>query len=274
MDHNGYEAALAAWRADAEAALRAPDGWLSVAGLFWLQEGVSTLGSDPACAVRLPARSAPPFVARLALRDGAVTVLEAGPELLVNGEPPPARPLRPTTSGQPDRITVGRLSLQIHQAGGRIGVRVRDPENPARTEFPGRRWYPPRPEYRVTGRFVAYDPPRPVTVVNMLGDTEEELCPGYVTLTLDGRELELQASGRPGVNLKIVFRDATSGHETYGAARFLYFEIGPDGAVELDFNKAVSPPCAFTEFATCPLPPPQNRLPFAVPAGELAPEGH
>jgi uncharacterized protein (DUF1684 family) len=274
MEQAMYEAALATWRADAEAALRAPDGWLSVAGLFWLAEGVSSVGSDPACAVRLPAGSAPPVVARLALRDGAVSVVEAGPELLVNGEPPPQRPLRSALSGRPDRIVVGRLALQIHQAGGRVGVRVRDPENPPRREFPGRRWYPPRPEYLVAGSFVAYDPPRPVTVINMLGDTEEDRCPGYVALALDGRELQLEASGRPDVNLKIVFRDATSGRETYGACRFLYFDIGPDGAVELDFNKAVSPPCAFTEFATCPLPPSQNRLPFPVPAGELAPEGH
>jgi uncharacterized protein (DUF1684 family) len=274
MDQGTYEAALAAWRADMEATLRAPDGWLSVAGLFWLPEGVSSMGSDPACEVRLPAGAAPPVVARLELREGAVRVLEAGPELLVNGEPPPERPLGTTMSERPDRLTVGRLALQIHQAGERIGVRVRDPENPARVAFPGRRWYPPRPEYPVAARFVAYDPPRPVAVTNMLGDTVEELCFGYVVFTLDGRELAMEASGTPGVNLKLVFRDATSGRETYGACRFLYFAIGPDGAVNLDFNKAVSPPCAFTEFATCPLPPPQNRLPFPIPAGELAPEDH
>jgi uncharacterized protein (DUF1684 family) len=273
-DSTDYTAELDAWRMDAEAALRAPDGWLSVAGLFWLKEGVNEVGGDPACAVALPAGSAPPVVARLLLRDGAVTVQEAGPEFLVNGEAPPERPLRPSVSARPDRISVGRLALQLHQAGGRLGVRVRDPENPARTSFPGRRWYAPRPEYRVKGNFVAYEPPRPVTITNMLGDTEQDTCPGYVAFTLDGQPFQLDVSGKPGVNLKLVFRDATSGHETYGAARFLYFDIGPDGAVVLDFNRAVSPPCAFTEFATCPLPPPQNRLKIAIPAGELAPEEH
>lgn len=274
-DVQTYETALETWRAAREAALRAPEGWLSVAGLFWLREGESSMGSDPGCDVVLPAGAAPASLARLELRDGAVTVLAAGPELLVNGEAPPPRPLRGAgDEGGPDRITAGRLLLQIHRSGDRVGVRVRDPEHPERAAFAGCRWYPPRPEYRLAGRYVAYDPPRAAVIENLLGDAEERVVPGHVAFSLGGQELRLDLWGAPGPSQMIVFRDATSGVETYGAARFLYVELGPDGAVELDFNKAVSPPCAFTPFATCPLPPPQNRLAIPIPAGELAPEGH
>jgi uncharacterized protein (DUF1684 family) len=272
-DEEAYAAELAAWRADADAALRAPESWLSVAGLFWLREGESTMGADPACDVALPAGAAPAFVARLALRDGAVFVLEAAPELLVNGGPAPARPLRGPASGDPDRITVGRLVLQVHQSGDRRGIRVRDPEHPDRAAFAGRRWFPPRPELRLAGRFVPYDPPLAMAGPNLAGDVEERSCPGYVAFALGGEELRLDAFPA-GRRLQIVFRDATSGVETYGAARFLYVEPGPDGAVDVDFNKAECPPCAFTPFATCPLPPARNRLAVAIRAGELAPEGH
>lgn len=265
-----YTAEVEAWRAEAEAALRAPEGWLSVAGLFWLDEGERTMGSDPACDVVLPAGSAPAQVARLAVHNGELTVREAGPELLVNGEPPPDRPLRSATTGNPDRITVGRLVVQVHRSGERVGLRVRDPEHPDRTAFGGRRWFPVDPAYRLAGRFVAFDPPRQVTITNLIGDMDEQLCPGQVVFELDGAEHRLDAMGSGG-KLMLVFRDATSGVETYGAARFLYVEPGPDGATEVDFNRAVSPPCAFTPFATCPLPGPQNRLTIAIRAGELYP---
>lgn len=273
-DFETYEAAVAAWRAAAEERLRAPEGWLSVAGLFWLREGVSTMGGDPACDVPLPPGAAPALLARLALAGGAVTVVEAAPELLVNGAPPPARPLRGTADDAPDRITAGRLALQVHRSGDKVGIRVRDPEHPDRAAFPGRRWYPVRPEYRLAARFVPYDPPRPIQIDNLVGDSSAELGRGQIVFTLDGQELRLETWGDDDSAMLLVFRDATSGVETYGAARFLLAEVGPDGAVELDFNKAVCPPCAFTPFATCPLPPPQNRLTVAIRAGELAPEGH
>lgn len=265
-----YLAALATWRAEAEATIRAPEGWLSVAGLFWLADGEHTMGSDPACAVALPAGSAPAVAARLSVRDGTLTIAEAAPGLLVNGKPPPDRPLRAPADGAPDRVTVGRLVLQVHRSGGRVGLRVRDPDHPDRAAFTGRRWYPPRPEYRVTARFEPYDPPRPISIVNLLGDSEAQIATGALAFSLDGHDLRLEIWGNdPSVQL--VFRDATSGVETYGAARFLYTWLAPDGTAELDFNKAVCPPCAFTPFATCPLPPPQNRLAIPIRAGELDP---
>lgn len=263
-----YIEEIAAWRAVAEAALRAPEGWLSLAGLFWLHEGTNRVGSDPGYEIALPA-GAPPFVGEICLRDELVTIGVAGPSMLLNGEPPDERPLRADTDPPADRISVERFALQIIRRGSRVGVRVRDPEGQARAAFAGRRWYSPRTEYRIVARFAPYDPPRPIAITNILGDTEDQLSPGVAIFQLDGQELRLDAVASANGRLFFNFRDRTSGASTYGAGRFLYAAPPHDGALVLDFNQAVNPPCAFTPYATCPLPPPQNRLPVAIPAGEL-----
>lgn len=269
-DDQSYETELAAWRAQGEAALRAPNGWLSVAGLFWLKEGTSRVGSDPRGEVLLPAEAAPGFVGELCLRDGVLTIAAAGNKLLLNGETPSDRPLRDDGDDQPDQLSVGQLDLQILRRGQRVGIRVRNPAQAERSNFPGRRWYPPRPDYRVQARFVAYDPPKSITIVNILGDAVEEASPGYALFSLEGHELRLDAT-EAGAGLSFLLRDRTSGAETYGAGRMLRAAAPHDGMVELDFNRAYNPPCAFTPYATCPLPPPQNHLPVPIPAGELAP---
>jgi uncharacterized protein (DUF1684 family) len=264
---SGYIEEIAAWRAAAEAALRAPEGWLSVAGLFWLNEGVNRVGSDPQYEIALPA-GAPAFAGEICLRDGAVTIGVAGPHMLLNGEPPDERALRSDMEPPPDRISIGRLALQILRRGQRLGVRVRDPEGPALRAFAGRRWYAVRPEYRIVADFEAYDPPRPIAITSILGDTEDKLSPGAAIFQLDGQQLRLEAVPSANGTLFFNFRDRTAGETTYGAGRFLYSAAPQKGKLVLDFNQAVSPPCAFTPYATCPLPPPQNRLPLPIPAGE------
>jgi uncharacterized protein len=266
------ETELIAWRAAAEAELRAPEGWLSVAGLFWLRPGVNRMGSDLAAEIVLPADAAPPFAAEFVLDSNQVCVGVGAAPLLVNGEPPPDRPLRPSTSRNPDRISLGRLALQLHASAGRLGIRVRDPEHPARRDFAGRCWYAPQPDYCVPARFTPYDPPCPTTIATHDGEQITMNLVGMAQFTLHGQSLSLDAFGRPDGSLFFVFRDATSGKSTYGAARFLYAAPPHEGLMTLDFNRAVSPPCAFTTFATCPLPPPQNRLAVAIEAGELEPE--
>lgn len=266
-----WAAAVEEWRAQKERALRGPDGWLSLAGLHWLKEGTNRLGAGPANEVALPAGSAPTLAGEICLRDGVVTVGAAGDELRLNGGPPEGRPLRSDSDPAPDLLTVGRLALLIIRRGERVGVRVRDPERPAIAAFPGRRWYPLDESYRLRARFEPYDPPRPIAIANVLGDTAEELSPGAVVFGLEGRELRLEARSAADGGLIILFRDASSGGETYGAGRTLSTPPPEGGLVELDFNRAANPWCAFTPYATCPLPPPQNRLPVAVRAGELAP---
>jgi uncharacterized protein (DUF1684 family) len=145
---------------------------------------------------------------------------------------------------------------------------MRDQQSQYRREFRGLQWYPVKPEYRVTARFVPYSPPKTIPVPNIIGGTFPETCPGYAEFELRGEKLRLEPVLSDG-RLFFIFRDETSGKKTYGAGRFLYSDLAKDGIVTLDFNQAYTPPCAFTPYATCPLPPKQNRLPVAIEAGEL-----
>ncbi len=266
-----YLEELGAWRAEQERSLRAPDSWLSLAGLFWLSEGANSVGSDEGCAIRLDPAVAPALVGEICLREGVVSLSSAGEPLLLNGAPAELRPLQTDERAAPDVLSVGRVTLQIIRRGERLGVRVRDPEHPSRAAFTGRRWHAPRADYRLSARFEPYDPPRPLAITNILGDTSEQPSPGALVFTLEGRELRLDATAGYGGGLQILFRDRSSGGETYGAGRYLSTPPPAAGLVELDFNRAYNPPCAFTSFATCPLPPFQNHLPVAIQAGELAP---
>lgn len=249
--------------------LRAPDGWLTLIGLFWLAPGPNAIGADPASAIVLPAGKAPERAGQIDF-DGLVATLRPlpGVPLTVNGQPAAEGPLRSDADAPPDVVGLGDIALHVIKRGERYGVRVRDGEHPARRLFGGRQWFAIQPEYCVPATFVAYDPPRPRPITNILGDTNDELCPGYVRFELGGQQLELEASALPGGELEFVFRDGTSGKTTYPASRFLVAPQPRDGQTVLDFNKAYSPPCAFTDFATCPLPRPQNRLALAIAAGE------
>jgi len=162
------------------------------------------------------------------------------------------------------------LTLLAHSSGDRRAIRLRDPLNPLRTGFPPLQWYPIQPEWRVSGRFIPYETPKRIPLENVLGDVADSTSPGEVEVSLAGTRVRLLLLDDDD-KLWLVFRDGTSGHETY-RIRFLY-TARPDanGEVTLDFNRAENPPCAYNAFTTCPIPPPQNRLPFAVPAGERLP---
>jgi len=237
-------AEIAQWRHAREAALSADGGWLTVTGRFPLHEGDNRFGRAPSNDIVLP--DGPPHAGTLILYDGKVTVRMEGA----------TRAVRPNSS---DEIQVGRLRLLVLASGGAYSVRMKDPESRFRRDFRGIECYPAREEYRVTGRFVAA--PRRIA---------DSVCPGYVAFRLLGRELKLYPiQEQPGAQtLVIVFRDPTTGRETYEGGRFLDVEPAPDGRVVLDFNKAYNPPCAFTPFVSCPLPPRQNRLPIRIEAGE------
>ena len=256
-----YREAIEAWRAEREKKLRAEEGWLAVAGLFWLRDGEQRLGAAPGNDVVLPAGAAPAQAGRLTVRSRRVTFHPSD-----GGAP---RELRPDSE---DVVPSGRLRLSVIERGGRLGLRVRDPESPRRRAFTGLPWYPVDESYRVTGRFVPAPKKRTLGIPNVLGDVIEMPSPGHVEFTLRGRALRLDpVLEGDAPELFFIFRDQTAGQTTYGAGRFLYADPPRDGVVTLDFNKAYSPPCAFTEFATCPLPPRQNRLALAVEAGEKDP---
>jgi uncharacterized protein (DUF1684 family) len=259
----------AAW-AEREARLTADDGWLTLTGLYWLSPGPNIVGSAEDAAVRLP--DGPELVGSLHLaKDGTVTLLpdpEAG--LMVNDEPAIERPLASDSSGAPDLLRSGRALFFLIERGIRIGVRVRDPESRTRREFPGLDHYPIDPRYRVDAHLAPYTEPRQVAVPTVIGEPSTMLAPGTLTFELAGQQLSLEpyVSGPDDRGLFLVFRDATSGDTTYGAGRFLDARLADDGSAVLDFNLAVNPPCAFTPFATCPLPTPENTLFVPIEAGE------
>jgi uncharacterized protein (DUF1684 family) len=269
-----YRAEIRAWRKEREARLSADGGWLSVAGLFWLKDGENPFGCDPSLGVVLPPGSAPARAGVFALDRGKVTVtLAPGVVGRIGGEVPRGPvPMRPDTSGSPDVLRIGALSLHVIERGDRFGIRLKDENNPARKSFTGLHWYPVQERYRIEARWVPYDPPRTVNVANVLGQVVPMVSPGAAEFTLEGRTIRLDAvlEEEGAKELFFIFRDLTSGKQTYGAGRFLYADLPRNGRVVLDFNKAYNPPCAFTPYATCPLPPRQNRMPVRVEAGELA----
>jgi uncharacterized protein (DUF1684 family) len=268
-----YIAEVEAWRAQRLARLTTDDGWLTLTGLCWLEPGDNLFGSAADNTVVLPDPSLSAVAGRLVLTpDGAVTAIaEPGAAVEVNGEPLTERVLASDASGPPDVVTVGRVRLLIIDREGRLAARVKDPEAPARRAFTGIEHFPIDPTARVTAHLEPYDEPRRVAIPTVLGEDTEMLAPGRLRFELDGRELTLEPyrEGPGDTSLFLIFRDTTSGDTTYGAGRFLYADApGPDGTTTLDFNLAYNPPCAFTPFATCPLPPPQNWLPVPIEAGE------
>ncbi|HVR71668.1 MAG TPA: DUF1684 domain-containing protein [Vicinamibacteria bacterium] len=263
-----YRASVEAWRAEREAKLRAEDGWLAVAGLFWLRQGANSLGTLPGNDIVLPAGSAPARAGTLTLRDGRVMLRLARGVTAAGAGHSPEREIAPDGD---EVVALGRLRLSVIERSGRHGLRVRDPESPRRRGFSGLAWYPVDESFRVAARFVPAAQ-RTIGVANVLGDVLEMPSPGQVEFTLRGRALRLDPALEVGSpRLFFIFRDTTAGRDTYPAGRYLYAEPPADGVVTLDFNRAYSPPCAFTDFATCPLPPPQNRLSVAVEAGEKKP---
>jgi uncharacterized protein len=257
----GYREAVEQWRADRVAKLKAEDGWLSLTGLFWLKEGHNSAGSAPGSRIQLPP-DAPAAAGSFVKNGGRIAWHPAG------GSP---RALKTDVSGAPDIVSIGRLKLNVIERGTKFGIRMKDPESPTRRQFKGLEWYPVDPRWNVNARFVPR--PRTVTFDVQAGDKQAMESPGYVEWGHKGRTLRLTPVLSEG-QLWFVFRDRTAGKTTYSAARFLYADPAKDGIVTVDFNKAYNPPCVFTPYATCPLPPPENRLPIAVEAGEKMYAGH
>ncbi len=265
---NPYRASIEKWHQEREAKLRADDGWLALAGLFWLKDGANRFGTDPTNDIVLPAGSAPARVGVFEFHGGrAIVRVASGVTVTLDGKPVTTRELRSDQPGPPDVIAVANLTLYGIQRGTRYGIRLKDKDSRTRKEFAGVRSFPIDEVYRVTARFVPYEPAKMISIPNILGDVEQTPSPGYAVFTLQGRECRLDAVTDEG-NLFFIFRDLTSGKETYPAGRFLDADPPKDGKVTLDFNKAYNPPCAFTPYATCPLPPRQNHLPARIEAGE------
>ena len=265
------QAAIARWRSERVQSLTSDDGWLTLAGLFWLKEGENTFGRGSGNALVLD---------NAALADTAGTFVLSGEQVRFrarpgggvtrDGQPVTELDLAPDTSGHPTVLSCGALRFYVIERAGHLGVRVRDLNNPHRSGFRGLEYFPVSTDWVVSARFERYQPVRHISIMNILGMELEMESPGAVVFSKDGREWRLDTVlEEPGdTELFIMFADATSGRETYGAGRFLYIPIPAGDTVAVDFNKAYNPPCALNDFATCPLPPWQNRLKLRVTAGE------
>jgi uncharacterized protein (DUF1684 family) len=270
-----YVHEIEAWKRERLQRLTADGGWLTVVGLTWLKPGANRFGADAANDVVLPAHSAPAQAGAFVLESGHVRLeVRPGVAVTVAGKPVTRMDLRTDAGGAaPDVLALGALTLQIIDRGGRLGVRVKDMKSEARAKFKGLQYFPIDPRYRVVASFVPNAKPTTIKVPNVLGMVEDMPSPGTASFTIDGvsaaQPLRLDAVLEPGeTQLFFIFRDETAGKTTYGGGRFLYADPPANGRVVLDFNKAYSPPCAFTAYATCPIPPKENRLAIAIEAGE------
>jgi uncharacterized protein (DUF1684 family) len=272
-----YTKIIDAWHAERVTRLAAEDGWLTLIGRDWLNPGENTLGSAPGSTVLLPAWAAPARAAVFTLEGTTVRFRPVhGSGLLLNGKPAVDAVLASDADGKPDILQAGRVRFYVIRRGDRFGIRIKDPENPARKAFKGVPRFPVDSAWRVEADFTPYATPQTRLIPTVLGTTEPMTAPGLLRFKVGGREVTLEPmvedAERP--ELFLIFKDATSAHGTYPAGRFLYADMPKGGKVVLDFNRAINPPCAFTIFATCPLPPKQNQLDLAVMAGEKDPGLH
>jgi uncharacterized protein (DUF1684 family) len=268
-----FQAELDAWKAGRSERLHSPTGWLTLIGLDWLQEGDNLVGSAPDAVVKLPADRAPARAAHLALAGGKVT-FTAEPQVAftVDGKPAvgPVELRSDEHAGEPSLVALGSVSFYIISRNDRLAVRVKDSQSPKLTGFTGIESFPADPSWRVNARFEPYPPGKTLQVPTILGTVDTMAEPGAVVFERDGKTYRLDTVLEEGeTDLFIIFGDLTNRHETYGGGRFLYAKpADANGRVMLDFNRAYNPPCVFTPYATCPLPPAGNKLSVRVEAGE------
>jgi len=275
-----WQEEIKAWRTEHTKELLKPDGWLSLAGLEWLQPGDNSTGSAADNRIRL-AGGSPAHLAILHLEAETVTL---NPPLggfvqgfLVDGAP--AKPQTLRTQADNDKVsphlTIGTLTMYVIRREARFALRIKDSHSEALTSFHGLKWYPPDAAYRVTATWIPYTPHKTITLATLVGTNYDRPVPGAAEFTLSGKTFRLEPVLEDPTVAKLFFilRDTTSAKTTYPACRFLFTAFPTEGLDDpgklvLDFNHLENPPCAYTPYATCPLPPQGNRLPIALPVGE------
>jgi uncharacterized protein len=272
---------LLAWRQEHAAELQKPDGWLALAGLEWIEPGDTSFGSSNDNKIHLPA-GGPDHLGVLQLQGTTVSI--APPpggfprSFLIDGKPAQRQELHtePDNDKHNPRMTIGALNVYVVRRGDKFALRIKDAKSAALVGFHGLKWYPPRSSYRVIAHWTPYLPQKTITLDRMVGASYQEPVPGVAAFTLGGKKYQLEPVLEDPAVAKLFFilRDKTSTSTTYGACRFLYTGfpsngLEKEGELVLDFNHLENPPCAYTPYATCPLPPKQNRLLIPLPVGEL-----
>lgn len=246
------------WQTNRVTRLKAEDSWLSLVGLFWLEEGQNVVTLPSSQTLRL-------------VRRGDVVMLEPDATMTVEGKPlsaPTALRADADPNG-PTLVQMGSIRFNVIKRGDRYGLRVKDANAPTRTHFAGLEYFPIDPKYRVEARFEPYSPVKKIPIDDVTGLRSEMIAPGALIFTLDGKEYRIDPVLEEGSEeLFLIFSDETRKDETYQAGRYLYTPMPKNGKAIIDFNRAYNPPCAFTPYATCPLPPPQNKLEVRIEAGE------
>jgi hypothetical protein len=262
-----------AWRAKHETDYRRD--WATIAGLHFLEPGPYSIGSDKKNEIVLPER-VPASVGRVVVADGWVRYEPApGVTPSQNGKPLTGTVvLKEPGKDAADEVAIADVKFAVHESGPRLSLRVWDPDGKQAREFAGFDWFPIDPTYRVVARFIADAKPMSMKVMNTYGDADVMQSEGVVEFTLNGETVRLRPFTTRPKRFYFVFRDASSGHETYETARFLYSDLKDDGTTVLDFNQAYNPPCAFNSYTTCPIPLKENRLAVKILAGEKKYAGH
>jgi uncharacterized protein len=270
-DLQSERASVEKWRAERVAELTGETGWLTLVGLFWLDPGESTFGRAPSNTLVLDHPSLAATAGTFVLAGGKVTfTAKPGSAITHGGQPVTSIELVSDAKESPTVVSSGPLRFFIIERAGKYAVRVRDVASRRRSDFRGLQYFAIDPEWVFEARFEPFEPQRHIKIVNVLGLEDDMVSPGAIVFTKNGQEVRLDAvlDADDATDLFVMFADGTSGHDTYGAGRFLHVPFATDGRTVVDFNKSYNPPCAFNDFATCPLPPYQNRVKLKITAGE------
>ena len=266
---NEYLQEINDWDNRREANLRKETGWLNLVGLHWLNEGENTFGSDKSNDIVFPENKADAFLGKIIKSDSVITiVVNDGVSITNDGHLVTKMEMKADITGERTILNHNSLRWFIIKRGDRYGIRLRDLEAELVKNFEGIDRFPINEDWKITAKYEKFDTPQKIMIPTILGTIEEDVTPGKLNFTVSGKEYSLQPT-TAGSGFFIVFADLTSGEESYGAGRFLYAE-GPDSNnnVILDFNKSYNPPCAFTKYATCPLPADENKIRVRITAGE------
>jgi Uncharacterized conserved protein len=270
-----YVDSVAQWRGKVEDSLRRDNGWLTLAGRYVMKSGENTIGGAKSSNIVLPEGVGPERLGSMII-DSKMVVLKLADGITMKAQEGDFKGERVMLISDENRdwVTLGKMAFHVIERKGTYVLRLADNGSLNRKNFPGRIWYGVNEGYRVQGKFVPFGPGKTLQIVDVIDELHDMASPGYVEFKLNGKTMKLDAVADPGDNeLFIIMKDETAGKGTYNAGRFLVVEWpeavrAEGGPVTIDFNKAYNPPCAFSEFTTCPLPPEQNRLKVRVEAGE------